>query len=489
MKGRGRQATAASHKKERTIVSQKCCHLTFAILLVLSAIPSAKAWGPHSAITKAALKVLPEAERWKAALGAENLAAIATQYCWLPDLRSQDLRSFYADDYLLIQEIPKHVGHTMPHVHEAFAPYFRRALQALRTETPVNACRQLGPLVHFVEDVGAPPHAKENCPHHDQLETWVRAEQIVIDGYQPQLLGKNDEEALAGMMRRVDALVAFSTARAERALLLVSVAKPDRSKVEPILLESALECARAAADVLYTVLTLGSEPQPDGATLAGTVTAPQTAHDDHGARIVLLSTTYATLATTAVSQPAGASWQGAYSLTHLPPGSYRVLAYRTGSEPRISEPIMLETGKQTSLDFSLHVTHPAGNIVQNPDGKLTYLPGGAPDRWASTGTGAKHVWLSGAATVQPNTTYHCGAMLLDPTAQVAFRFQQAHEKNGKRGPDLVETMEFGRLSVNGPPESAERTVTLDGRRWRSVVVEVRSPHPLSRVLGQVWVAP
>jgi hypothetical protein len=171
----------------------------------------------------------------------------------LPDQRGQDLGAYYADDYLLIRELPQHVRHTMPYVHEAFAPYFRRALQALRTETPVNACRQLGPLVHFVEDVGAPPHAKENCPHHHELENWVRADQIVIDGYQPQLLGKNDEEALAGLLRRVAGLVAFSKARAERALPLLEETNPDRAKVEPIILESALECSRATADVLYTV--------------------------------------------------------------------------------------------------------------------------------------------------------------------------------------------------------------------------------------------
>ncbi len=204
------------------------------------AVREAAAWGPHPQITRAAIKVLPDQARWKAALGTENLAALA-DYCWMPDERGMDMGAYYADDYLLIRQMPRHVNHCMPDVRQTFVPYFRRALQALRTETPVNACRQLGSLVHFVEDTGAPPHAREQCPHHSELENWVRAEQIVIKGYQPRLLGKTDAEAEAGFLRRMAGLVQFSKARAERALPLVSQPKPDRAQVEPIILKSALE--------------------------------------------------------------------------------------------------------------------------------------------------------------------------------------------------------------------------------------------------------
>src|SRR5690606_25787360 len=134
-----------------------------------------------------------------------------------------------------------------PGVQVTFEPYFHRALQALRTENPVNACRQLGPLVHFVEDVGAPPHANEECPHHTELENWVDAGQISIRGYQPRLLGRTDEEALQGLLARIAEVVKFSTERADRALPLVSAESPDHAQVEPIILESALESARLTA--------------------------------------------------------------------------------------------------------------------------------------------------------------------------------------------------------------------------------------------------
>jgi hypothetical protein len=442
----------------------------------------AGAWGPHPTITEAALKVLPEVERWKAAVGADNLAAMA-KYCLLPDQRGEDLGQFYADDYLLIRAVPQHVGHVMPGVREAFVPYFRRALQALRTETPANAMRQLGPLVHFTEDAGAPPHAKPKCPHHKELENWVRAEQIAIPGYRPKLLGRTDQEAEAGLLERIDQLVAFSAARAERALPLVSQAAPDRAQVEPILLESALESARATADVMYTVLTLGLAPQSEGACLAGRVTAPALgAKDEHGARIVLVDTDYTTLAVASAS-PAAGSWQGDFAFHHLPPGSYRVLAYRTGSQSQLSSPIRLETGRPARLDIALQPTDPAGNIVENPDGRLSYLPGGVPDRWKRASPKAKpSPWISAAARVKPNTTYRCGAVLKDPQAKVSFRFQTRLGKEGKRGPAVVAT-----LSVDAQLRG-EQNIKLDDQR-QSVVVQVQSALPLAEAIERVWVVP
>lgn len=455
--------------------------LTLALLLGPLAGRSA-AWGPHTDITKAALKVLPESDRWRAALGEENLAAMAN-YCLMPDQRDRDLGAFYANDYLLIREVPKHAGHTMPTVQETFAPYFRRALQAFRTETPVNACRQLGPLVHFVEDVGAPPHAKEKCPHHKEMENWVRADQIAIPGYQPRLLGKTDDEALAGLLQRVAGLVEFSVVRADRALPLVMQENPDRAKVEPILLESALECARATADLLYTVFTLGLAPQPEGAGLTGTVTAaPFPSRNDHGARIVLLDTDYTTLATTDAGQADRPEWHGSYTFRNLRPGTYRVLAYRTASQFRISQPVKLEAGKLARLDFALPAVEPAENIVENPDGRISYLQQGIPDRWRSEPSTRPRVWLSAPVAVAAKAVYRCGAVLKDPEAKVSFRFLASRDKDGKTPPAVVCPLE----TKGG--RRAELTTTTDALR-STVVVEVQSSRPLAEVIEHVWVVP
>ena len=87
--------------------------LVLAALLFAGAIREAAAWGPHPQITRAAIKVLPDLPRWKAALGSDNLAALA-DYCWMPDERGMDMGAYYADDYLLIRQMPRHVGHCMP---------------------------------------------------------------------------------------------------------------------------------------------------------------------------------------------------------------------------------------------------------------------------------------------------------------------------------------------------------------------------------------
>ncbi len=453
-----------------------------ALLLVGLVASRAVAWGPHSTITQAALRVLPDLEQWTEILGADNLAAMSS-YCSLPDQRNRDMGAYYANDYLLIPAMPKHIGHCMPDVEGAFVPYFHRALQALRTETPVNACRQLGPLVHFIEDVGAPPHAKERCPHHKELENWVRADQIVITGYKPQLLGKTDDEALAGLMKRVAGLVVFSTQRAERALPLVSASNPDRAQVEPIILESALESARATADVLHTVFTLGLAAQPAGASVTGTVTAaPIPMRDDHGARILLVNTSYSTLATTLSPRPEGREWQGSYTLRHLPPGTYRMLAYRTASQFRLSEPIKLEAGKVVRLDFTLAAVEPAGNVIENPSGRLVWIQKGMPDCWTTAPKATPTIWQSAPAWVTPRATYRCGAVLKDPKASVSFRFEGSRDKDGKTPPAVVESLEIKK------GRRGELTAKLDPQR-SSVIVQVQSSRPLAEAIEKVWVVP
>lgn len=442
----------------------------------------AVAWGPHPDITAAALKTMPDAARWKGVIGGDNWKNLANKYCWMPDMRGTDQGDFYVDDYLLICQFPHYANHCMPELQPAFVPFFRRALQALRTETPVNACRQIGPILHFVEDAGAPPHAKPNCPHHSELENWVRPEQITIDGYQPHLLGKTDAEAEAGLLRRVAGLVEFSKARAERALPLVSQPSADRAKVEPIILESALESARVAADLLYTLLTLGLAPQPEDAGLSGAVTAGAIpGRNGHGARIVLLNTDFATLALAdkTETKTEDAAWHGGYAFRNLPPGNYRVLAYRTASQFRVSEPITLKSGAQARLDILLPETDPPGNLVENPDGRLAYLKPDDPDRWSKK----DNTWRSSQIVLQPHTTYRCGAVLKDPAARVSFYFYTTSQTYYPQSSDKNKIS----LKSNGKL-CAETTVSLDSQR-RFAFVYVESSRPLTDAIEKVWLVP
>jgi len=439
----------------------------------------AHAWGPHPQITQAALDVLPNAEEVYAKLGEHHVKALTT-YCWMPDWRGRDLGTYYADDYLLIPSVPRHIGHTMPAVAATFEPYFRRALQALRTESPANACRQLGTLVHFVEDVGAPPHAKENCPHHSELENWLKAELITISGYQPRLLGQTDEEALQGLQSRIAELVAFSKERAERALPLVSSPNPDRSQVEPIILESAIESAKVTADVLFTVFTLGLRPDsgPGRSSLRGTIMAPSVpGNDDQSPRVVLLGTDYSTLAE-AESDNANGEWRGTFLFHHLPAGTYQVLVYRIGALPEIV-PVTLRENEGATITLQLKPTEPAGNLVYNSDGKLRTLVPDLPDRWSLVSSEKNNTWSSAAIPLKEGQKYQCGVVIKSPGTRVSLQV------SGERRNQVKRTI-LGYKSSSDSKSQYEQEITAEPGDT-SLSIQIETASDLSDAIDKVWV--
>lgn len=449
------------------------------LFVLCLAWPEVRAWGPHPQITKAALEVLPHIEEVKAQLGEENVMALMN-YCWMPDMRGRDLGTFYADDYLLIRALPRHIGHTMPAVSAAFEPYFRRALQALRTESPANACRQLGTLVHFVEDVGAPPHAKENCPHHSELENWVDAQLITIQGYQPRLLGQSDEEALQGLQARIAELVAFSKERAERALPIVSSPNPDRSKVEEIILESAIESAKVTADLLFTMFTLGLRPNsgPGQSTLRGTITAPAApGNDDQSPRVVLLNTDYSTLAE-ATSIGSSGGWQGKFVFRQLPAGKYQLFVYRIGAQPAIL-PIELRDGEMTHVTIELIPSDPQGNLVYNPDGKTRVLVPDLPDRWSMSTSEKAKLWSSTVVPLKAGEKYRCGAVIKAVGTKVSLQVSQGKGSQSRRlliG-QRASPEDESRYEIEFVAEPNDTTLSI----------QVETGGDLSEAIDKVWV--
>ena len=154
------------------------------------------AWGPHPEITDAGLAPLGKDHPLRVRLGPE--AAKLRDYCWMADYRRSLRADYYPDDYLLFPAAVKHFDHLCPEVKATYEPYFRRALQALRTETAPNAARWIGSILHFLEDTGSPPHAAEiRGDVHSKMENWIDGKQVRIDGYVPQLLGENDDAAIA----------------------------------------------------------------------------------------------------------------------------------------------------------------------------------------------------------------------------------------------------------------------------------------------------
>ncbi|HEY2953081.1 MAG TPA: hypothetical protein VGK40_10885 [Verrucomicrobiae bacterium] len=340
-------------------------------------------------ITQAALSTLGTNHPLVLQLGAR--AQALTNYAWLADYRRLPFRDgaedFYANDYLLFPGVDGHLDHICPEVKKTYRPYFRRALQALRTENAANAARWLGSLLHFTEDTGSPPHAAEiRGDIHTKMENWVDANLIAIQDYEPQLLGTNDEDAVEGFVRRMDGLIEFSKVRGRRARPMVEIG--NRSQTKPIVLECALETCRVTADLLHTLGELGHVPVRDSTRLRGTITTKgPVGLERFPAKVMLERTSFSTLT----------DLSGHYEFRHLPAGEYSVMATRPGGGVARAEALLAE-GRTNGC--SLVLTGGA-NLVRNGDFTLAWVRPDAPEFWNKI----KSDWEGEIVPLKPGQRY------------------------------------------------------------------------------------
>lgn len=340
------------------------------VLLVCVSVRCALSWGPHAEITQAALDALGTNDLLVRHLGEQ--AQRLTNYAWMGDYRRLPFEEpgelFYADDYLLFPDATTHWDHICPEVKKTYRPYFRRALQALRTETPRNAARWIGSLLHFVEDTGSPPHAAEiRGPMHTKMETWVDAKLIQIRGHEPKLMGTNDEHALEGFVKRMDDIIEFSKERARKVRLNVEIGH--RKAVEPVVLESALETSRLTADLLHTLGEIGLKQGPAGGELRGVVQSREPPGlERFPAKVVLEGTMFSTLA----------DLSGQFHFRNLPAGKYKVVALRSGNGIARAEVEVL-SGQTNTCNLALDAQK--NNLLRNPDFAVRWKQREAPDCW------------------------------------------------------------------------------------------------------------
>lgn len=362
------------------------------MVLIALAMP-ALAWGPHAEITQAAMDVMAADDPIVKHLGPSFKELPA--YSWMGDY-DNSLRTdasgglYYADDYLLFPGWQKYTSHVMPGVRASLEPYFRRSVQALRTETPVNAARWIGTLLHFTEDAGAPPHAYPDAGNvHLQLENWIDKTKLGIKGYEPQLLGETEDEALAAYMARMDMLVASSAARAQR---MIPLAKADnRAAVEPIALEAANECSQMVADLLYTLGRIVPASMPDSAVLRAAVKIkPDAPADGRAAKVVIDESVGSTVA----------GPDGIFEFRNLPPGTYKGKIHYPGCRMD-SFTVALRSGETRMLNILMVTLKPAGNLLRNPDLRVRWTTPDAPDCWLKTNAG----WESDIVPVTAGAKY------------------------------------------------------------------------------------
>jgi hypothetical protein len=367
---------------------------------------SAWGWGPHWDITRAAIVTL--GANHVLATQLETELPQLTNYCWLPDFRRLPFRAstqdFYSDDYLLFPGVAKHYDHICPEVEQTYEPYLRRVLAAARMESPANAARWLGSLLHFIQDTGSPPHAAQiRGDVHTKMETWVDATRISIAGYEPKVLGTNDADAVRGLQERMHGLIDFSKQRAQR--LRLPVLMSNRRAVEPIALESALECARVTADVLHTVGTLTAAAPPRGLEFSGFVRGERAASEGRfPAKLILHGTNISTLADSS----------GRFSLRGMAPGLHRLTIFQPGSGTLTTN--ILVSATATNFVFALP---PSGDLVRNGNFSTHWIQTNAPDCWMKMNLS----WEGEVIALQLGQRYRVHADFLpESDAEVVVRY-------------------------------------------------------------------
>ncbi|MFZ2643821.1 MAG: hypothetical protein WA117_22705 [Verrucomicrobiia bacterium] len=429
------------------------------LVLALCAPPSVTlAWGPHGEVTRAAQEVLPEREKAAAYFGNEwrNLQG----YSFMPDWRNSVREDFFPNDFLLWPKVPKHSQHMMPEVAATYAPYFHRALQALRTETPPNAARWIGSLIHYIEDSGAPCHAKPiKGEMHKRLENWLNGKDITIAGYEPQLLGKDDASALRGLQERAKRLVAYSKERAEN--IYAKVEALQQREDQPVILECANESARAVADLLHTLFTL-APMTPSSPSLAGRVTWPaKLPLPKQPAKVMLLGTDYSTLTDT----------NGAWSFQKLPAGDYCVAIERYGAGTAIVQ-------SDDCASVKLPPTDPPGNLVRNGDFKLRWLTANAPDFWNPIpATQRLKGWESDTIRVRSNVVYRVGIADPQPGVRYGVRWRSSTSSPKTLSTNVVWSADIAEHELTAVPYAATAQVL------------VLSNKPITNAVSRVWLVP
>lgn len=453
------------------LVSLTSLTSAFTCLLPLTA----HAWGPHPEITQTALQTLAPDDALRALLGPEMTRL--PEYCWMADnrrsLRKESSQWFYADDYLLFPPVPTHLNHICPEVRKTYEPHFLRALQALRTESPLNAARWIGSILHFTEDTGSPPHAAEISGEvHSKMENWVDAKAIRLPDYRPALLGKTDAEALQGFLQRMEGLIAFSKQRAERARPFVL--SGDRPSTEPIVLESALETSRVVADLLHTLGYLANLPSSANTSLAGRIVyTPSAGMEKLPAKVMLQGTAFSTIA-----EP-----DGRYAFHNLPAGNYRLVTLLAGHMSADAS-AKLTPNQNTSADLVPHRTSPSNNLVRNSALAALWLGTDHVDAWyrIKSRAAALH-WEGEMLPLRPGASYRLAVewnegatgriiLRLRPSADFSkLPTELAPLQPGQSSQDFRATNETAYAQILIEAEAAPRSVC------RSVSLsEVSEPH-------------
>lgn len=411
------------------------------LLGVFAGLASVRMWGwgsrPHSQIVDAALSVIPPEDALSQRLGTQALELRMTVLMadWSDRLVQITATSYagampftipqyeyFSNDYLFFPKSTRSVNHSWPGVQLGYTPFFLRSLQALRTESPSNAARWIGSLLHYVTDSGSPPHAIGiKGDDHTKMENWLDASKIDLRGYHPVLLGSTDKEAAAGLEAEMRTLNQENSPIARREVPLAEA--NDKASIAVMSLVCATNTAKVTADVIHTLLTLSQHAsQSDTGAITATVVAPNVQDLSMlPAKLVLLRTDYSTTSEAATST--GEFYSGSFDLHNIPVGSYQAAIERPGAKTIFTKTFTVAKGHTIHFDFRMQPSAAPGNLVRNPDFRLHWVSADAPDHWHFDSK--ENSWISDNIAIKVGATYEFWADATQAgTTQVSLQWMQ-----------------------------------------------------------------
>lgn len=249
--------------------------LLFFLGLILIPRPAAFGWGePHTAITKAALEVLP---RWQQELLGEEAPRLGDNYCLIPDHVFTDtenakfamMESKPRERYLLDLHLPAQQPENLETLHY----FLGKAVEALKAGKTGEAARYMGTVSHQLEDYGSPAHTVPGDNMFTLLQQFLPPTEpmkdkllhspiengdlhVVIPGYKPTLLGTTVDEAAWRLLHRVHE--GILNARSTTIPIIQALYAEDKEGVTTHQMKAATMDAKVVADAFYTILCLGT---------------------------------------------------------------------------------------------------------------------------------------------------------------------------------------------------------------------------------------
>lgn len=371
---------------------------------------------------------------------------------------------------------------------------YARVLQAMRTETTLNAFLWSGSLFHMLEDSMSISHVSLSGPYqagwHALCESFADWEKFSIGDYVAKPIPFGDDPA--ALRRAVNRRVEEVKAKAkelwpdmqaiidEHGVQQKGATKAaTNERLDPYVRAFADGVAKLTADVLCTLLTARREALANrGAALEGMVSVPREdrVNARRSAKVYLRTadgrpTVYETLAI-----------GGRYAFRNLPAGTYRLYATRLGCARAETSVFSLTTGAVARADITLRTELPLGNQVWNPCGTWDLYDAGSPDRWRvkplfNWGPLQQKYWRTSFMHVESGWTYRCGAKV-KKSVEVRFRFAEGF---GGHGPAITLPLTNGVLE-------AETTWTNTNGFYKAKV-EVVSTEPVSDLIERAWFVP